>query len=114
MWTPKKLIILCACSVAGAIAMFAVIFYTETFMPAGGGAVTGFDFLPHLGDTTPGAEQALSPAPSPAPTSGGSSGGEASPPPTPTSSNQKWIPPGFKGPTGAPHVIGPTSPPPDY
>ena len=27
---------------------------------------------------------------------------------------EKWVPPGFKGPTGAPHIQGPTSPPPNY
>ena len=28
--------------------------------------------------------------------------------------NDKWVPEGFKGPTGEPHIIGPKSDPPNY
>ena len=27
---------------------------------------------------------------------------------------KKFIPPGFRGPTGEPHIIGPSGPPPNY
>jgi len=30
------------------------------------------------------------------------------------STTPKWVPPGFNGPTGKPHIIGPSSNPPNY
>jgi hypothetical protein len=58
------------------------------------------------GNATPkGGDQSIQTATSAAPNSNSS---------TLNSSTQKWIPPGFKGPTGPPHIIGPSGPPPDY
>ena len=34
--------------------------------------------------------------------------------PPPASATPKFVPPGFRGPTGEPHVVGPSGPPPNY